>query len=145
MARVLLIQGSNMILQGIRNQEIYGTTTADQLNQMMKEYAKKHDFELEIFYTNSEGDCIDKIIEAFHNKVDALVMNPGGFSYASYAIRDTIKGVEIPYVEIHLSNHYTRNIHSVIAPVAQGVIMGLGNQVYFLGLDAALHLASKKA
>ncbi len=144
MARILMIQGSNMILQGIRNQEIYGTTTAAELDKMMLDYAKGKGTELEIFYTNSEGECIDKIIKAFHDKIDAIVMNPGGFTYASYAIRDTIKGVRIPYVEIHLSNHYERGIHSVIAPAAQGVIMGLGIQVYFMGIDAALHLISKK-
>ena len=144
MARILMIQGSNMILQGIRNQEIYGTTTAAELDKMMLDYAKGKGTELEIFYTNSEGECIDKIIKAFHDKIDAIVMNPGGFTYASYAIRDTIKGVRIPYVEIHLSNHYERGIHSVIAPAAQGVIMGLGIQVYFMGIDAAIHLISKK-
>jgi 3-dehydroquinate dehydratase-2 len=144
MPKILLIQGSNMNLLGIRQPEIYGTTTAAELDQMMKEYAQKKGIDLEIFYTNSEGECIDRIIKAYYDKVDALVMNPGGFTYAAYAIRDTIKGVKIPYIEVHLSNHYERGIHSVIAPAAQGIIMGLGIQVYFLGLDAALHLISKK-
>jgi 3-dehydroquinate dehydratase-2 len=144
MAKILLIQGSNMNLLGIRQPEIYGTTTAGELDKLMMEYAKKKGFELEIFYTNSEGECIDHIIKAYHDKVDVLVMNPGGFTYASYALRDTIKGVKIPYVEVHLSNHYERGLHSVIAPAAQGVIMGLGIQVYFLGLDAALQIAGNK-
>jgi len=144
MPKILLIQGSNMNLLGIRQPEIYGTTTAVELDQMMKEYAQKKGIDLEIFYTNSEGECIDRIIKAYYDKVDVLVMNPGGFTYAAYAIRDTIKGVKIPYIEVHLSNHYERGIHSVIAPAAQGVIMGLGIQVYFLGLDAALYLATKK-
>jgi len=144
MPKILLIQGSNMNLLGIRQPEIYGTTTAAELDQMMREYAQKKGIDLEIFYTNSEGECIDRIIKAYYDKVDALVMNPGGFTYAAYAIRDTIKGVKIPYIEVHLSNHYERGIHSVIAPAAQGIIMGLGIQVYFLGLDAALTLISKK-
>lgn len=144
MPKILLIQGSNMNLLGIRQPEIYGTTTAAELDQMMKEYAQKKGIDLEIFYTNSEGECIDRIIKAYYDKVDALVMNPGGFTYAAHSIRDTIKGVKIPYIEVHLSNHYERGIHSVIAPAAQGIIMGLGIQVYFLGLDAALHLISKK-
>lgn len=144
MPKILLIQGSNMNLLGIRQPEIYGTTTAAELDQMMREYAQKKGIDLEIFYTNSEGECIDRIIKAYYDKIDVLVMNPGGFTYAAYAIRDTIKGVKIPYIEVHLSNHYERGIHSVIAPAAQGVIMGLGIQVYFLGLDAALQLVSKK-
>jgi 3-dehydroquinate dehydratase II len=144
MPKILMIQGSNMSLLGIRQPEIYGTTTAAELDKLMYEYAKAKGIELEIFYTNSEGACIDRIIRAHFDKVDVLVMNPGGFTYAAHAIRDTIKGVKMPYVEIHLSNHYEREIHSVIAAAAQGVIMGFGIQVYFQGLDAALYLASRK-
>jgi 3-dehydroquinate dehydratase II len=144
MAKILLIQGSNMNLQGVRQPEIYGTTTVEELDKMLMKYAKAKGFELEIFYTNSEGACIDRIIKAHYDKVDALVMNPGGFTYAAYAIRDTIKGLRIPYVEVHISNHYVRDIHSVIAAAADGVIMGLGIQVYFMGLDAALYLLSQK-
>ena len=144
MAKILMIQGSNMNLLGVRQPEIYGATTAAELDKKMMDYAKTKGFELEIFYTNSEGDCIDRIIKAYYDKVDALVMNPGGFTYAAHSIRDTIKGVKIPYVEVHISNHYERGLHSVVAPAATGVIMGLGLQVYFLGLDAALYLASQK-
>ena len=144
MAKILLIQGSNMNLQGVRQPEIYGRTTVEELDKMLMKHAKDKGFELEIFYTNSEGTCIDRIIKAYYDKVDALVMNPGGFTYAAYAIRDTIKGLKIPYVEIHISNHYVRDIHSVIAAAADGVIMGLGMQVYFMGLDAALYLLSQK-
>jgi 3-dehydroquinate dehydratase-2 len=144
MAKILLIQGSNMNLQGVRQPEIYGTTTVEELEKMLMKYAKTKGFELEIFYTNSEGACIDRIIKAYYDKVDGLVMNPGGFTYAAHAIRDTIKGVRIPYVEVHISNHYERGLHSVVAPAAAGVIMGLGMQVYFLGLDAALYLVGQK-
>jgi 3-dehydroquinate dehydratase-2 len=144
MVKILLIQGSNMSLLGIRQPEIYGSTTAAELDRTLLEYAKKKGFELEIFYTNSEGECIDRIIKAYHDKVNALVMNPGGFTYSAKAIGDTVKGLKIPYIEVHLSNHYVRDIHSVIADSAQGVIMGLGIQVYFLGLDAALYLIGKK-
>ncbi|HSR12302.1 MAG TPA: type II 3-dehydroquinate dehydratase [Thermodesulfobacteriota bacterium] len=143
MPKILMIQGSNMILQGIRQKEIYGTTTAAELDQMMRDYAKKKNFDLEIFYTNSAGACIDRIVQAYHEKIDALVMNPGGFTYGATDIRDTIKGVRIPYVEIHLSNHYERGLHSVIAPSAVGVIMGFGIQVYFMGLDAAMYLLTQ--
>jgi len=146
MTKILMIQGSNMILLGVRNPEIYGTTSAAELDKRMVEYSKSKGFELEIFYTNSEGECIDRIIKAYYDKVDALVMNPGGFTFASHAIRETIRGVRIPYVEVHIANHYARGIQSVIAPAANGVIMGLGLQGYFLGLDAALYLvqAGKK-
>jgi 3-dehydroquinate dehydratase-2 len=144
MVKILLIQGCNMNLLGIREPEIYGRTSAAELNQMLADYARSKGFAFEIFYTNSEGECVDRIIKAYHDKVDALVMNPGGFTYGAHAIRDTIKGVKIPYVECHLSNIYARGIQPVIAPAARGVIMGLGIQVYFLGLDAALKIAEEK-
>jgi len=144
MVKILLIQGSNMNLLGIRQPEIYGKTQAAELDRMLLDYAKAKGCELEIFYTNSEGECIDRIIKAYHDKVDVLVMNPGGFTYYGKAIGDTIKGVKLPYVEVHLSNHYERELHSMIASAAQGIIMGLGIQVYFLGLDAALYLVGKK-
>ena len=144
MVRILLIQGSNMNLLGIRQPEIYGTTTAGELDKMMIEYSKNKGFDLEIFYTNSEGECIDRIVKAYHDKIDAIVMNPGGFTYAAHSIRDTIKGVRLPYVEVHISNHYERGLHSVVAPAAKGVIMGFGIQTYLFGLDAALYLATEK-
>jgi 3-dehydroquinate dehydratase-2 len=144
MPKILLIQGANMNILGVRQPEVYGKTTAADLDRMLLDYAKKKGFDLELFYTNSEGECIDRIIKAYRDKVDALVMNPGGFTYSGKAIGDTVKGVSIPYVEVHLSNHYARDIHSVIADSAQGIIMGLGIQVYFLGLDAALYLIDKK-
>ena len=144
MPKILLIQGANMNILGVRQPEVYGKTTAAELDRMLLDYAKKKSFDLELFYTNSEGECIDRIIKAYRDKVDALVMNPGWFTYSGKAIGDTVKGVNIPYVEVHLSNHFVRDIHSVIADAAQGVIMGLGIQVYFLGLDAALYLIGKK-
>lgn len=144
MAKILLIQGCNLNLLGIREPEIYGKTSAAELDKRLYDYAKAKGFELEIFYTNSEGECIDRIIKAYHDKVDVLVMNPGGFTYGAHTIRDTIKGVKIPYVEVHISNIYERGIHSVIASAARGVIAGLGIHGYFLGLDAALLLAAEK-
>jgi len=134
-----------MNLLGIREPEIYGRTSTTELDRMLSEYAETKGFTLEIFYTNSEGACIDRIIKAYDDKIDALVMNPGGFTYGAHAIRDTIKGVKIPYVEVHLTNIYERGIQPVIAPAARGVIMGFGIQGYFLGLDAALKLAIEKS
>lgn len=119
MVKILFIQGSNMNLLGVRQPEIYGTTTAAELDKAMMEYAKAKGI-VEIFYTNSEGECIDRIIKAYYDKVDALVMNPGGFTYAAYSIRDTIKGVKIPYVEVHISNHYERGLHSESPQRQQG-------------------------
>jgi 3-dehydroquinate dehydratase II len=144
MAKILLIQGANMRLLGIREPDIYGKTSAEELDKLLLEHAQRRDIELEIFYTNSEAECMDRITKAYHDRVDVLVMNPGGFTYGAHAIRDTIKGVGIPYVEVHISNIYARGIQPVIAPAAKGVIMGFGPHGYILALDAAAKIIEEK-
>jgi 3-dehydroquinate dehydratase-2 len=134
--KILFIHGANLQYLGKRQPEIYGRTTAAEADQMCREHAKEKGFDLEIFYTNHEGEAIDKIYQAKELGVHALVMNPGGFTYSGRALADAV-------VEVHLTNHYQRNIHSEIAHAAQAVILGPGVFGYLLGLDAALHLVEK--
>ena len=144
--KILAIQGANMNWLGKREPEKYGTTTAAELDAMMRDHAAKHGYELEIFYTNSEGACIDRIYEGVRQGAQALVMNPGGFTYAGKAIGDCIRGTRIPYVEVHIKNHYAPGgTQSVIADAAVGVIMGFGVHGYLLALDAALHIIRQHA
>jgi 3-dehydroquinate dehydratase-2 len=146
MARILVLQGANMNWLGIREPEIYGTTTAAELDQQILEYAQRKGFEVEIYYTNIEGEAINKIYEAYQHGFEAVVMNPGGFTSAGYALQGALKGVRdrMAYVEVHVANHYARyrpgEHHNATAPAAAGVIMGLSLYGYILGLDAALHL-----
>ncbi|WP_233890122.1 type II 3-dehydroquinate dehydratase [Paraburkholderia flagellata] len=142
MWRILLIQGANMIHLGNREPEIYGKTTASELDVMLHEHARRKGYELEIFYTNVEGEAINRIYHAVEEGVDGLVMNPAGFNYAGYALRDCVKGAVLPYVEVHMTNVEARGIKCLIAPVADGVIFGLGVHSYVLGLDAMLYLLS---
>ena len=145
MAKIVLIQGANLCWLGKREPEIYGTTSADDVDAMVREHARKNDYDVDIFYTNHEGQCIDKIYEAYEEGVDALVMNPGGFTYAGYAIADTIKGVApLPYVEVHISNQAARGIESATAKAAHCVIHGIGIYGYILGLEAAIHLVGSQ-
>jgi 3-dehydroquinate dehydratase-2 len=95
---------------GKREPEIYGRTTPDELNTTLLDYAKSRNFELEIFYTNLEGEAINQIYRCADQGFDGLVMNPAGFSYSGYALKDCIKGARLPYVEIHISNVAKRNI-----------------------------------
>ena len=144
--KILVIQGANMNWLGKREPEKYGTTTAAELDAMMRDHAAKHAYELEIFYTNSEGACLDRIYEGVRQGVDALVMNPGGFTYAGRAVGDCIRGTRIPYLEVHIKNHYASGgSHSVIADAAVGVIMGFGVHGYLLALDAALQIIRQRA
>ncbi|MEX3954092.1 type II 3-dehydroquinate dehydratase [Paraburkholderia sp. EG287B] len=140
MWRILLIQGANMIHLGKREPEIYGKTTASELDAMLHQHARSKGYELEIFYTNVEGEAINRIYRAVEDGVDGLVMNPAGFNYAGYALRDCIKGAALPYVEVHMTNVEAREIKCLIAKIADGVIFGLGVHSYVLGLEAMLYL-----
>jgi 3-dehydroquinate dehydratase-2 len=143
--KILIIQGANMNWLGKREPEKYGTTTAAELDAMMRDHAQRHGYDLALFQTNHEGACIDRIYRAVEDGVDCLVMNPGGFTYAGKAIADCIRGTRIPYLEVHIKNHYASGAHSVIADAAIGVIMGLGVHGYLHALDAALRIAHERA
>ncbi|MCI6496840.1 MAG: type II 3-dehydroquinate dehydratase [Anaeromassilibacillus sp.] len=138
MKKVLVILGPNLNMVGVREKGVYGTETAESINQQILEKAKSLDFECDIFQSNHEGDLIDKIHSAL-GVYDGVVINAGALTHYSYALRDAIASVNIPFVEVHMSNIHKREEfrhHSVIAPVCVGQIAGLGKLVYFLGLEA---------
>ena len=137
--KIILIQGANLTYLGKREPDIYGTTRPDELNATLLNYAQKSGLILEIFYTNVEGEAIDKIYQCADDGFDGIVMNPAGFSYAGYALKDCIKGAGLPYVEVHISNIAARNIHCVLSEVSVGLITGFGLFGYELALDAMLH------
>jgi 3-dehydroquinate dehydratase-2 len=140
--KILLVQGANMSYLGKRQPEIYGTTTAAELDATLQEHAKKRGFELDIFYTHIEGEAIGRIYEAADAGMDALVMNPAGFLHTGYALRDCLKALRVPIVEVHMSNLEKRGLHSVTAEVAYGTIAGFGLRSYIMGLDIAVELAT---
>ena len=138
MKKVLVILGPNLNMVGVREKGVYGTETAESINQQILEKAKSLDFECDIFQSNHEGDLIEKIHSAL-GVYDGVVINAGALTHYSYALRDAIASVNIPFVEVHMSNIHKREEfrhHSVIAPVCVGQIAGLGKLVYFLGLEA---------
>ena len=143
--RVLLIQGANMEWLGLREPEFYGTTTAADLDALLLEEAASRGLDLEIRYTNVEGEAINWIYQAARDGVDGLIMNPAGFNYAGYALRDCVKGVDLPYVEVHMTNIERRAIPSRTAAEADGMITGLGIDSYFLGLEAMDRLLKGQA
>jgi 3-dehydroquinate dehydratase-2 len=145
MWRILLIQGANMVHLGKREPEFYGTTTAKELDAMLLGHARENRYSLEILYTNVEGHAIDRIYAAVADGIDGLVMNPAGFNYAGFALRDCVKGAALPYVEVHMSNVAARGIPCVVAPVANGVIFGFGTLSYILGLEAMLRILKTRA
>lgn len=145
MTKILVLQGANMNWLGRREPEIYGSTTADEVDALMRAHADEHGYEIAIAYHNHEGDAIDALYAAEVGDVDAVVMNPGGLCYSGKALRDCMKGIQLPVIEIHMSNHYARKVESVTAEAARGIILGLGVDTYLVGLDAALRLLKHRA
>jgi 3-dehydroquinate dehydratase-2 len=138
--KVLVINGPNLNMLGIREPGVYGTVSLSVIIQGLTELAEVLSVEIESFQSNHEGHIIDKIHEAFGTK-DGILINPGAFTHYSYAIRDALSSVQLPTVEVHLSNIHKREEfrhHSVTAPVVIGQISGFGVQSYELGLRALL-------
>ena len=144
MKKILVVQGANMTYLGRRQPELYGTTTAAELDEMMREHARNHHYELEIYYTHIEGEAIQRLYQAVDEGVDGLVMNPAGFLYAGYALRDCLRTISFPYVEVHMTNIEKRGIHSILADTSVGMIAGFGINSYLLGLDAMCNILGNK-
>lgn len=141
--KILVINGPNLNFLGIREKGIYGSESYESLVEGLHAKAEKEGIELECFQNNSEGAIVDCIQKAYHEKVDGIVINPGAYAHYSIAIRDALASVEVPKVEVHISNVYKREEFrhkSVITPVCTGEILGLGLQGYYLAIDALKEL-----
>ena len=136
--KLLLLNGPNLNFLGIREKGVYGTEDYGYLVRMMKEKAEREGHELDIYQSNFEGGLIDKIQEAYYNGTEGIIINPGAFTHYSYALRDALSSVEIPKVEVHISNvHKSEEFRhtSVTAPVCDGQVLGLGLKGYALAMD----------
>lgn len=140
MKKYLIINGPNINFVGIREKGIYGSDNYDTLVQMIKDKADELSVEVQIFQSNHEGAIIDRIQQAYYDKVDGIVINPGAYTHYSYAIRDALASVEaIPKIEVHISNVHKREEFrhiSVTAPVCTGQVVGLGFKGYLYALEA---------
>ncbi|MFA5098265.1 MAG: type II 3-dehydroquinate dehydratase [Candidatus Margulisiibacteriota bacterium] len=139
MKKILIIHGPNLNLLGEREVDQYGNVTMDKINSGLAKLASELGVEIETFQSNVEGEIVNAIQKA-KDGFSAVVINPGGYTHYSVAIRDAISAVKLPAVEVHLSNIYSREEfrqRSVIAPVCAGQITGFGADSYLLGLRAA--------
>ena len=141
MAKLLLLHGPNLNLLGTREPTIYGSTTLAQIDEAARAQCVAAGCEFDSLQSNHEGELVERIHQAFADKVDFIVINPAAFTHTSVALRDALAGVSIPFIEVHLSNPHARETfrhHSYLSDLAQGVICGFGAESYKLALDAAL-------
>ncbi len=142
---VLVIQGPNLNLLGMREPEVYGTITLENIHKKLADLAKQADISLETYQSNHEGELIDRVQKAKKDGVSFIIINPGGFTHTSVALRDALAGVAIPFIEVHLSNIHQREEfrkHSYFSDLAMGVICGLGAHGYELALNTIQHKLS---
>ena len=140
-SNLLLINGPNLNLLGTREPETYGASTLADVEQAAQAQARTAGAQLACFQSNHEGALIDRIHAARTEGVDFIVINPGGYTHTSVALRDALAGVAIPFIEVHISNIYRREEfrhHSYLSAIAQGTICGLGIDGYRLAIDFAL-------
>lgn len=144
--KILVLHGPNLNMLGLREPEVYGSNTLPQINDRLTQDAQELGADLSFLQSNHEGVLIDAIHAAFQVQ-QGILINPGGFTHTSVALRDAIASVNIPTVEVHLSNIHKREEfrhHSFIAPIAIGQISGFGAESYRLGLRALVgYIASK--
>ncbi|RRS04393.1 type II 3-dehydroquinate dehydratase [Aquabacterium soli] len=139
--QILVLHGPNLNLLGVREPQVYGATTLEQINAALSQRAVQRGATLSAFQSNHEGALIDRVHAARLDGTAFIVINPGAYTHTSVALRDALAGVAIPFIEVHLSNVHRREPfrhHSYFSDLAEGVIVGLGVLGYQLALDAAL-------
>jgi len=142
MEKILVIHGPNLNMLGLREPELYGHLSLEEINQKLLETAKEAGFELEIYQSNHEGDLVSKIQSCISSPVKGIILNAAAYTHSSIAIRDAIAAIKVPVIEVHLSNIHAREEFrhkSLIAAVCKGQISGFGAQSYILALKYFMH------
>ena len=134
--KLLLLQGANMEYLGRRQPDLYGTTTARELDNLLRRRARTLGVGLDILYTNTEGEAVSAILKADRAGVDGVLFNPAGFLHAGHALRDCLKSIRAPAIEIHMTNIEKRGVASITAEAALGMVAGFGVDSYLLALEA---------
>ncbi len=142
MTKIAVVNGPNLNLLGEREPHIYGDIAWEEIKEGLVKIAKTHNVDLEFFQSNHEGAIVD-YLQGLRGRVKALIINPGALTHYSYALRDTLAMLDMPKIEVHITNIMGREdwrARSVIAPVVLGTIAGLGGDVYRLALEYLLEM-----
>ncbi len=145
--KILVLNGPNLNLLGRRETNIYGHCSLEEIENMMYGLADRLGVEVEFHQSNHEGVLIDRLHRATQDKVSAVILNPGALTHYSISLRDAVAAVEIPVIEVHISNIYRREEFrrkSLIAPVAAGQIAGFGSEGYLLALRVAAKMVNSQ-
>tara|TARA_B100001146_G_C16197279_1_gene442350 strand:- start:4217 stop:4654 length:438 start_codon:yes stop_codon:yes gene_type:complete len=141
MSNFLLLNGPNLNLLGTREPEIYGNTSLSDIEKKLTVICSQEKHSLDSFQSNAEHSLVDKIHDAKQAEVKCIIFNPGAFTHSSIALRDALSGIDIPFIEVHISNIYSREDFrqkSYLSDIAEGVISGLGVEGYELALAVAI-------
>ncbi len=143
--KIMVIQGPNLNMLGIREQDVYGPMKLEQIHAQMKDFAGQNGVEIEFFQTNLEGEIVDKIQECY-GEADGIIINPAAYTHTSIAIRDAISAVSIPTIEVHISNIHRREEfrkENMIAPVCASSVVGFGPFGYHLAMMGMLQIMNE--
>lgn len=147
MKKILVLHGPNLNLLGLREPHLYGQQSLSDINTQLIQEAKASGFVLDALQSNSEAELIQAIHKAYLDQIDYFIINPAAFTHTSIALRDALVAVQIPFIEVHISNIYARESfrqHSYFSDIAQGVISGFGAYSYVLALHALFHIINRE-
>jgi 3-dehydroquinate dehydratase-2 len=147
MATIIVLNGPNLNLLGIREPSHYGNKTLTDIKQSLEKLAGELNHRLHFHQNNAEHEIVELIHQAYHNQADFIIINPAAFTHTSVAIRDALLATKIPFIEVHLSNVHAREPfrkHSYFSDIAKGVICGLGSTGYELALQAAHQILAER-
>lgn len=143
--KIVVIQGPNLNMLGVREQQVYGSMKLEQIHVQMKDFASQSGMEIEFFQSNLEGELVDKIQECYGD-ADGIIINAAAYTHTSIAIRDAISAVNLPTIEVHISNIYRREEfrkQNMIAPVCSSSIVGFGPFGYHLAMVGVLQMMNE--
>lgn len=143
--KIMVIQGPNLNMLGVREQDVYGPMKLEQIHAQMKDFAKQNNVEIEFFQSNLEGEIVDQVQECY-GEIDGIIINPAAYTHTSIAIRDAISAVSIPTIEVHISNIHRREEfrkENMIAPVCSSSVVGFGPFGYHLAMIGILQIMNE--